>query len=163
MDGWWVRGSQRGKRTRGWGRSMEEGCNRVMGERVKWMKGRNRINQAKLRHHKRKRQINSQRIELPMIIGPQQRVKLYQPTLSRLCALFSLENSKTRNNWNSCNTSPITHSNMKCIKTYKAYIHIDTRYAGKTTFLLYLCVYTVDYKKQTLTKPQFSQALSHNL
>jgi hypothetical protein len=71
IERWWARGSQRGKRTREWGNNVDEGCRRVMGKRAKWMEGRSRINRAKLHHHERKCQINSRRIELPRIIGPQ--------------------------------------------------------------------------------------------
>jgi hypothetical protein len=51
---------------------MDEGCSRVMGDRAKRMEGRKRDQPSQTSSSREKRQINSRRIELPIIIGPQQ-------------------------------------------------------------------------------------------
>jgi hypothetical protein len=53
------------------GTAVDEGCNRVMEDRAKWMEGGNGKQPSQMPSSREQRQINSRRIELPMIIGPQ--------------------------------------------------------------------------------------------
>jgi len=76
------------------------------------------------------------------------RLNLCQHTPCRIYALLSLRNLKTRNNWNSCNTSQVTHSSMQCTKTYKVYIHINTRYVRKI-FLFYYSYVSIQMISKT--------------
>lgn len=51
---------------------MDEGCNKVMGDQAKRMEGRKLDLPSQISSSREKCQINSRRIELPIIIGPQQ-------------------------------------------------------------------------------------------
>jgi hypothetical protein len=60
---------------------VDEGCSRVMGDRAKRMEGRKRDQPRQILSSREKRQINSRRIELPIIIGPQHKVCYLQVIL----------------------------------------------------------------------------------
>jgi hypothetical protein len=52
------------------GAAEDEGCNRMMEDRAKWMEGK-KGQPSHTSSSREKRQINSRRIESPIIIGPQ--------------------------------------------------------------------------------------------
>jgi hypothetical protein len=64
---------------------MDEGCSRVMGDQAKRMEGRKRDQPSQTSSSREKRQINSRRIELPIIIGPQHRLHLGMAASFRRC------------------------------------------------------------------------------
>jgi hypothetical protein len=63
------------------GAEVDEGCSRVMKDRVKWMEGKKGSTEPEV-FITGQCQINSRRIELPIIIGPQHRLHLGMAALS---------------------------------------------------------------------------------